>query len=245
MRLNLFGVGLWAFLAGSCVLAGEEASWTVPVPEGETPLADVGLARLFWQSYGKEPGSLRMFAEDASGAVYRNYGVAGQHQAVMMHPPWRVPAGKIWVDYPLALPQMKPVRLTFGIAMAPDAVGPGKGDGATFSCYVIDNGKERELLRRHYAKVDWIDCNFDLSEYAGKTVVVRLQVEPGPKKRHVVRLRLDSRRENRGGCEKSRSGASDAGDARFACVSGDVERRTRLDAQHFQARRDALERAAL
>ena len=36
-------------------------------------------------------------------------------------------------------------------------------------------------MRQHYDRGRWLDFDFDLSPYAGKTVVVRLQVEPGPK----------------------------------------------------------------
>ena len=36
-------------------------------------------------------------------------------------------------------------------------------------------------MRRHHDKAEWIDYSFDLSPYSGKTVIVRLQVEPGPR----------------------------------------------------------------
>jgi hypothetical protein len=98
-----------------------------------------------------------------------------------MHSPWHVPPGKAWVDYPLALPKTAPIRLAFGIAMGPDVAVPGKSDGVTFSCYLLASGRQQELMRRHHDKAQWIDYAFDLSPYAGKSVVVRLQVEPGPK----------------------------------------------------------------
>ena len=58
---------------------------------------------------------------------------------------------------------------------------PGKSDGVTFSCYLIADGKQQELMRRHHAKAEWIDYSFDLSPHAGKTVTLPLQVEPGPR----------------------------------------------------------------
>ena len=65
--------------------------------------------------------------------------------------------------------------------MGPDVAVPGKSDGVTFSCYLIADGKQQQLMRRHHDKAEWIDYAFDLSPYAGKTVILRLQVEPGPR----------------------------------------------------------------
>ena len=53
--------------------------------------------------------------------------------------------------------------------MGPDVAVPGKSDGVTFSCYLIADGRQQELMRRHHAKAEWIDYSFDLSPYAGKT----------------------------------------------------------------------------
>ena len=50
----------------------------------------------------------------------------------------------------------------------------------TFSCFLTVDGHEQELLRQHHAEARWLDYDFDLTPYAGKTVIVRLQVEPGP-----------------------------------------------------------------
>ena len=65
--------------------------------------------------------------------------------------------------------------------MGPDVARPERSDGVTFSCYLTVDNREQELLRRHQAEASWLDYDFDLTPHAGKTVVVRLQVEPGPK----------------------------------------------------------------
>ena len=101
--------------------------------------------------------------------------------ALMMHSPWHVPPGKAWVDYPLTLPSSGPIRLSFGIAMGPDAATAAKSVGVTFSCLLTVDGRQQELMHLHYAQPEWKDYQFDLSPHAGKKVVLRLQVEPGPK----------------------------------------------------------------
>ncbi|MGA2258702.1 MAG: DUF5696 domain-containing protein, partial [Thermoguttaceae bacterium] len=157
----------------------------VSLPPGETLLTDIGIYRVSWQSYGQSavamPGAWMGHFDAQSGISYQPWGRVLGRQALLMHSPWHVPPGKTWIDYPLALPKTSPIRLTFGIAMGPDVAVPGKSDGVTFSCYLLADGEHRELMRRHHAKAEWIDYSFDLSPYAGKTVIVRLQVEPGPR----------------------------------------------------------------
>ena len=134
-----------------------------------------------------------------SGISYQPWGRVLGRSALLMHSPWHVPPGKAWVDYPLALPKTSPIRLSFGIAMGPDVAVPGKSDGVTFSCYLIADGKQQELMRRHHAKAEWIDYAFDLSPYAGKTVTVRLAGRAGTEERRLVRLLVLRRRQDHGG----------------------------------------------
>jgi hypothetical protein len=164
--------------------AAENWDLAAPIAPGETSLLDVGARQIFWQSYGKEPVAMLLGGESmqsASGAAFEDHGQMLGRRSLFMHSPWRVPAGKTWVDYRLALPRATPIRLALGIAMSPEAAAPGKSDGVTFSCYLSADGEKKELLRQHHTKAEWRDYVFDLTPYAGKTVIVRLQVEPGPR----------------------------------------------------------------
>ncbi len=157
---------------------------TVPLPEGETSLGDIGTYRVAYQSYGGPevamPISWLGHFEEESGISYVVWPDVIGRRAILLHSPWRVPPGKVWVDYRLRLPQARPVKLAFGIAMGPDVAVPGKSDGATFCCSVLDGDRERELLRRHYDRGEWLDFEFDLSEFAGREIILRLQTDPGP-----------------------------------------------------------------
>jgi hypothetical protein len=157
----------------------------ISLPRGETLLTDIGIYRVSWQSYGQPavamPGAWMGHFEAGSGISYQPWGRVLGRQALLMHSPWHVPPGKIWADYPLRLPKTAPIQLNFRIAMGPDVAVPGKSDGVTFSCYLIADGKSQELMRRHHDKAQWIDYSFDLSPNAGRSVTVRMQVEPGPR----------------------------------------------------------------
>ncbi|MCX7598420.1 MAG: hypothetical protein N2512_06075, partial [Armatimonadetes bacterium] len=160
------------------------AQEVVPIPAGETFLRDIGIYRVAYQSYGGQvvemPPSWIGHFEQVSGVSY----LPDQHvlgrSAILLHSPWRVAPGRAFVDYPLRLPNTKPITLSFGIAMGPEFVVPGRSDGVTFSAFVIDGGRERELFRKHQAAAEWLDYSFDLSEFAGREIVLRLQTEPGP-----------------------------------------------------------------
>ena len=178
------GLPLLLFVT-SAVSAAETPDVSVPLPPGETMLADVGTYRVFWQSYDQQPIGMPVswsgHFEPRAGISYQDWGRVLDRRALLLHSPWHVPPGKTWADYELVLPPVTPIRLKFGIAMGPDVARPDRSDGVTFSCYLTVDGREQELLRRHHAEARWLDFDFDLTPYAGKTVLVRLQVEPGPK----------------------------------------------------------------
>jgi hypothetical protein len=154
------------------------------VPPGETRLAEIGCARVAWQSTGRDPVWMppgwQGHFDDATGISCQAVGKLLGREALLLHSPWRVPPGRTWVEYPLALPNTTPIRLAFGIAMGPGQVGPDRSDGVTFSCAIRLAGVETELMRDHYTAAEWRDHTFDLSAHAGQVVTLRLQVEPGP-----------------------------------------------------------------
>ncbi len=165
--------------------AAVDADLTVTVPLGTTLLQDIGAYRVGWQSYDAAPvympTSWSGHFDAASGISFQPWGKVLGRDALLMHSPWHVPPGRTWVDYELRLPQANPIRLAFGIAMGPDVTGPEKSDGVTFACYLTTNGQAQQLLRQHYERGRWLDFDFDLTPYAGQTIQLRLQVEPGPR----------------------------------------------------------------
>lgn len=176
----------WLFAAHPAMAAtAAAADPTLILPPGTTRLAEIGLARVGWQSVGKDsvwmPPGWQGHFDEATGISCQDAGQVLGREALLLHSPWRVPPGRTWVEYPLTLPKVTPIRLSFGIAMGPGRVGPELSDGVTFSCSLSAAGTETELMRNHYTKESWHDYAFDLSAHAGQRVTLRLQVEPGPK----------------------------------------------------------------
>lgn len=181
MKINPLLPSLLAALSAMAA----EPNVVIHLPPGSTALADIGLYRVGWQSYGGQPGWMPLswsgHFDSATGISYLKWGTVLGRDALLMHSPWHVPPGKTWADYELALPAGQPARLAFGITMSPEAMFADRSDGVTFSVYLTVDGQQTELMREHYAKAEWEDHAFDLSKYAGKTATLRLQVEPGPK----------------------------------------------------------------
>ena len=156
----------------------------VDLPPGKTPLREIGIYRVSYQSYGGEQVDMPMgwvgHFDTNTGISYLPDEFVQGRRSLLLHSPWRVPPGKTWVEYRLRLPEVRPISLGFGIAMRADAMEPDRSDGSTFSCMVIDENGERELMREHCAQTSWKDFHFDLSEDAGHIIALRLQMEPGP-----------------------------------------------------------------
>ena len=131
----------------------------VALPVGTNRLADIGIYRVAYASYGgatvEMPGSWVGHFEPVSGISYQPGERVLGVPAILLHTPWRVPAGRAWVDYRLHLPQVTPIRLAFSIAMLPDVAVPGKSDGVTFGCSLRRGDQEEVLLSEHYDKGVW------------------------------------------------------------------------------------------
>jgi hypothetical protein len=164
------------------VLAAQELA--VNLPPGETRLEDIGAHQVAYESYGGStvtmPEAWVGHFDPPSGISYQPGEQVLGSSAILLHSPWRVTPGRVWVDYRLALPRTVPIQLSFRIAMRPDIAIPGKSDGVTFGCSVRTANEERVLLSEHYAAGVWKPFECDLSAFAGQTIVLRLQTEPGP-----------------------------------------------------------------
>ena len=161
---------------------------SVKLQRGATSLLDVGTYRIGYQRAGHDvewlPVSWTGNFTDFAGVAFLPRVHEGR-PAVLLHCPWKRGSGPAFVDFPLELPQTAPITLSFAIAMRHDvATVDGevvKSDGVTFSAALTCDGKTRELMREHYTVAAAKPFEFDLSLYAGKRVVLRIQTEPGPK----------------------------------------------------------------
>lgn len=61
--------------------------------------------------------------DELSGIGSKPWGRVFGKEALLIHSPWRVPPGRTWAEYELALPRLTPIKLSLAIVMGPDA-GP-------------------------------------------------------------------------------------------------------------------------
>lgn len=106
--------------------------------------------------------------------------------AISMHPPWAPRPGTIFCDYLLKLPDTKPIRLVFANAIRdhnPEKEPPS--DGVLFRVWAAHGtaGTDARLLYENFTDSKrWVEGEADLSEYAGQTILLRLESHPGPKR---------------------------------------------------------------
>jgi len=98
-------------------------------------------------------------------------------QSLNMHPAYRPRAGTVFAEYRLKLPAATPIRLTFYNAIRDSTPKEGKSDGVTFRVWA----GEQKLFERHTDSKTWLPGETDLSMFAGKEILLRLESHPGPK----------------------------------------------------------------
>ena len=121
---------------------------------------------------GSDPTSRANF--DRRGGVVR--GTA--RNALVMHPPWQPGGGTIFADYLVELPKASPLRLVFANAIRDSGPTEPLSDGVTFRVWAGG----AKLFERHTDSKTWVDGEADLSKYAGRRILLRLESHPGPAK---------------------------------------------------------------
>ena len=164
-------------------------SLNVAPADGVLPLTRLRTHRVAWQRFegetrytpvgfcGSVPGNRASFTVDG---VQRGT----TKRAISMHPPWRGGGGTIFAEYRLKLPDTTPISLTFANAIRDHAATEPPSDGVTFRVRAGPAGGEDEkvLFERHTASKKWLDGKADLTAFAGKEIVLRLESHPGPKR---------------------------------------------------------------
>ncbi len=159
---------------GTRSLAGLPVHRVVARPFGGTPI----LLPTGWQ--GTEPVTKAVVHSPGTRAL------PDPHKALFMHPPWfGGHMGTLRVELPLALPESVPLRFESAIALERQQPSEPDSDGVTFRVYVapldIASGETGTLLfEKHTDSKTWEDVSVDLAAYAGETVLLQLEVHPGP-----------------------------------------------------------------
>ena len=141
------------------------------------------LQRVAWSYYDKPLFYMPQRWQGSDSQCRANFGkyvvIRGTaKKAIAMHPPWVPGGGTIFADYLLELPGTKPIKLRFANAIRDNTAKEPPSDGVTFRVWAGD----RKLFERHSASKTWVEGEADLSDLAGKKILLRLESHPGPKR---------------------------------------------------------------
>jgi hypothetical protein len=158
-------------------------------PDGQLALCRVPVRRAVVQVFGEKPQTMPVGWEGTEPRTKANLRiedvtVGGQKRpGVCMHPPWeKKQVGTIVAEFPVQLPNTKPLRLSFANAV----IDTGHGDGVTFRVRVVpldapEGTLGTPLFDRHTAAKSWQEGEVDLSAWAGQAIRLQLESHPGPK----------------------------------------------------------------
>ncbi len=126
-------------------------------------------------------------SDPASRAAWQPGGLVTrgeQRECITFHPPWFEVRGNVAGDYRFRLPADGPIVLETGLAIRDHVVERHEppSDGVTFRVLAATEDRFETLFEKHTAAKVWDDVKVDLSRYAGRTVTLRLEADPGPKR---------------------------------------------------------------
>ncbi|MCL2348217.1 MAG: hypothetical protein FWC50_08140, partial [Planctomycetaceae bacterium] len=99
-------------------------------------------------------------------------------KSLSIHPPYQGGAGTMFTEYLVQLPKTTPITFSSFLAMRDIAPTEPESDGVTFAVWVGDE----KIGEKHCTSKTWVPFEVDLSKFAGQTVLLRLQSDPGPKR---------------------------------------------------------------
>jgi len=154
------------------------------VPDnGALPLCQLRTQRATWCYYDKPlvympVGWQGSSAESSANLSYGTISRGTTKNAIVMHPPWKPGGGTIFAEFSLQLPNVAPIKLVFANAIRDHSDTELASDGVTFRVWA----DSEKLFERHTDSKKWLDAEVDLSKFAGKRILLRLESHPGPKR---------------------------------------------------------------
>ncbi|MFH1719354.1 MAG: hypothetical protein ABIF19_18530, partial [Planctomycetota bacterium] len=165
--------------------SGEPLAMSVNVvpANGALPLWLLRTQRVAWCYYDQPliympVGWQGSSAESSANFSYGQISRGATKDAIVMHPPWKPGGGTIFAEYVLQLPAVTPIKLVFANAIRDHTPPEPASDGVTFRVWAGDE----KLFERHTDSKKWLDGEADLSRFAGKRILLRLESHPGPKR---------------------------------------------------------------
>jgi len=184
---NAHAVRIFESKFQKAILSAEQSSQELPlniVPDqGALPLISLKTHRIAWQYYEKPLKYLPVGwqgsdPQSSAGFNLQNTTRGATKYSIHMHPPWRGGGGAIFAEYKLKLPNAKPILLTFANAIRDHTASEPPSDGVTFRVWA----DKKKLFERHTDSKTWVPGEVDLSPFAGREILLRLESHPGPQR---------------------------------------------------------------
>ncbi len=168
---------------------------TATLREGHPlPLARMSTHQSFYELFSGERGVLPAGWQGNEGRTRLDVRLGqpaaasdGTREAISIHPPWYGGLlGTGWIEFPLALPDSKPIWFRFANAVRQTASTEPPSDGVTFRVRVATGADApgvpgRVIYELNTGSKAWVPGEVDLSEYSGQTIRLQLESHPGPK----------------------------------------------------------------
>ncbi len=150
---------------------------------GGLALLETRTARVVWHRFDSEPVFLPAGwrgSEPKSGALWsvEEADRGGRRRGFSVHPPWRGGPGIVRAEWNVSLPSHPPLRLHFFNAIRDTHPSEPPSDGITFRVRV--DGEP--VFERHVDAKQWVPGEADLDRFAGRTVTLAMETDPGPKR---------------------------------------------------------------
>jgi hypothetical protein len=151
--------------------------------QGVLPLTSLKIHRIAWSYYDKPLHYLPIGwqgSDPQSSASFnlQNTTRGATKYSIHMHPPWQGGGGTIFAEYKLKLPNTTPITLSFANAIRDHTASEPPSDGVTFRVWT----DKQKLFERHTDCKTWVPGRVDLSAFANKEILLRLESHPGPKR---------------------------------------------------------------
>ena len=159
------------------------------VPEqGAVGLHTLRSHRVTWSYYDGPPrykpaGWTGSDADSFASISFQPITRGDSRPSINMHPPWKPGGGTMFADYLVTLPDAQPLTLTFANAIRDSSEGEPLSDGVWFRVWASEDpsGEGAEQLFQSFTDSrTWAPGEADLRNFAGKTVLLRLESHPGP-----------------------------------------------------------------
>lgn len=125
--------------------------------------------------------------ESHCGYYFGNYSTGGDARiCYVSHPPYAPHGGSFFAEYEVQLPNEPGLSMSYGACVRKVFAPEPPTDGVTFRFWAKDPAEgesaSRVLLDEiHTLSTEWVDRTFSLEKFAGKTVILVAEINPGPK----------------------------------------------------------------